>query len=182
MPTWSNQIPKDPRGPALPIVRTPAAKPLTAIITSLDLLGTYTHYYKGRTKPCERPDCEPCANGIPFRWHAYVAAIQPANDLHFLFELTASAAEPLIDYRDQHGTLRGCLFEASRWNRRPNGRILIRTKPADLTERRIPDAPDIQKCLAILWDLPNQDLAPGRFNGSKRTLQIHPATEKDQRA
>lgn len=179
MPVWSNEIPTDPRGPALPIQRTPAFKPLVAIITTPDLVGTYTHYFKGRTAPCEKPECEACRNGLPFRWHAYVAAEETSTALHFIFETTAMGAEPFIDYRQQTGTLRGCLFEATRWQKRPNGRILIRTKPADLTERRLPAAPDLLKCLAILWDLPEQSVTPSIFNPSKATTQIAADTPKD---
>lgn len=179
MPHWTRQIPDDPRGPALPILRTPAFKKLVAIVTSSDLVGTYTHYFKGRTAPCEKPDCEACRNGLPFRWHAYLAAEQTSSALHFIFETTAIGAEPFIDYREQHGTLRGCLFEAARWNNRPNGRILIRTKPADLTERRLPQGPDLTKCLAILWDLPAQDVGPAIYNPSKNSAQLAARPRKD---
>lgn len=158
MPKYSNQIPTDPRGPALPIRRTPAYSKLRAVVTSQDLLGCFTHYFKGRTAPCERPDCEPCRDGLPFRWHAYFACEDVATALHFIFEVTAAGAEPFVEYRDAHGTLRGCLFEAARWKSRPNGRILVRTKPADLTERRLLKPPDLEKCLAILWNLPGDSV------------------------
>ena len=154
MPTWQTTIPDSPRGPALPIRRTPAFKPLTAIVTSEDLLGCYTHFYKGSTIPCEGDDCPAHQDGIPFRWHAYLTAVDTGNNLHFIFEITALGAAPFTDYREHHKTLRGCLFQAKRWNNRPNGRILIQTKPADLTERQIPTAPDLRKCMAILWSLP----------------------------
>lgn len=158
MPTYTSSIPDTPRGPALPIRRAPANGNLLAIITAADLIGTNTHYYKGRTMPCELPNCEPHDHGIPFRWHAYVSAWEVKTGLHFIFETTAAGAEPFIEYRDHHGTLRGCLFSAKRWQQRPNGRILIQTKPADLKEIRLPQAPDLVKCLAILWSLPEDNL------------------------
>lgn len=172
MPQWSNQIPVEPRGNALPIQRTPAHTKLVAVITSSDLMGTYTHYYKGRTAPCEKPDCEPCRNGMPFRWHAYFACEEVDNALHFIFEVTAAGAEPFIQYRDVHTTLRGCLFQASRWKSRPNGRILVRTKPADLTQRRLPKEPDLLKCLTILWSKRDVDAVHAGFNPEKRTAAI----------
>ena len=57
MPGWSTEVPANPRGPAYPLLRTPPNKPLIAIITSADLIGCYTHYYKGRTVPCEGDNC-----------------------------------------------------------------------------------------------------------------------------
>lgn len=158
MPKWSNQIPENPKGPALPIKRTPAYKRLVAVVTTDDLVGTHTQFFKGRTRPYEDGNSEASLAGIPYRWHAYLAAFETSTGLHFIFETTALGAEPFIEYREHHGTLRGCLFEAARWKQRPNGRILIRTKPADLNETRIPPGPDMIKCLSILWDLPSSEM------------------------
>lgn len=172
MPNYTRNIPDAPSGPSLPIRRTPAYSPLVAIITTDDLIGTYTHYYKGRTVPCESPDCEPCQNGMPYRWHAYVAAWETKTGLHFIFEVTAAGAEPFIDYRDHHGTLRGCLFSARRLKQQPNGRVLIQTKPADLREIRLPKSPDMSKCLSILWSLSETRTQPVQHEPEKRTPQV----------
>lgn len=178
MPTYTNQIPAPSSGPALPIRRTPPQTPLIAIVTSDDLIGTYTHYFKGRTQPCETPNCEPCQEGIPFRWHAYLSAWETKTALHFIFETTAAGAEPFTDYRDHHGTLRGCLFQAKRWLQRPNGRLLIQTKPVDLKEIRLPQPPDLIKCLAILWNLSDNHLAPDGYRPDRKMKAIAPDTRK----
>lgn len=155
MPNWSTDIPKDPRGVALPLRRTPTSSALIAVVTSEDLLGCDTHFYGGHTVPCSAPDCKACRDGLPFRWHAYFAAQDQKTRLHFIFECTAQAAEPFKQHRDAHRTLRGCLFEAKRWHSRPNGRVIIRTRQADLTNLSLPIAPDVRKCMAIVWQLPN---------------------------
>lgn len=154
MPNWSNKIPESPHGPALPIRRTPANKPMEAIITSHDLIGCFTHFWKGSTHPCEGENCGACQEGIPYRWHAYTSAVDCFTNLHFIFECTAMSAEYLTAHRDKFASLRGCHFKAIRWNNRPNGRILIRTKMADLAERQLPDSPDLKRCMAIIWSLP----------------------------
>lgn len=174
MPTWTTSVPSDPRGPAFPILRTPAFKPLTAVITSEDLVGTYTHFWKGRTMPCEHELCEACKAGIPYRWHAYVSAWTQATGLHFIFESTAQAAETLTDYRDAFGTLRGCVFFAQRMNQKANGRVLIKTKPLDLKTNSIPDPPDLIRCLSIIWNLPPDDLDGGGFNPDKKSPHVKP--------
>lgn len=158
MVDWTRDVPKEPRGNALPIRRTPAARPLQAIVTSPDLIGCYTHFYHGSTVPCTLPNCDAHAEGLPFRWHAYLSAVDVLNHLHFIFEVTALGAQAFTQYRDLHGTLRGCHFQARRWNNRANGRILIQTKPADLAEVQLPQAPDLRNCMAILWSLPADDV------------------------
>ncbi len=177
MPSFSTEVPKDPRGPAFPIVRTPANGALCAIVTSPDLLGCYTHYFKGRTVPCEGEGCEACSNGLPYRWHAYQTCVTSKDHLHCLFECTAQAAENFTEYRKAHGTLRGCFFEAKRMHNKPNGRIIIRTKPADLTEFILPDPPDIINCLSILWGFAREDVTAPSINPNKATRQVEKAPE-----
>lgn len=179
MPNWSHDIPDSPKGAALPIRRTPASKTLEAIITSPDLIGTYTHFYKGSTSPCSGSKCDACLNGTPYRWHAYVTAVDAFTNLHFIFEITALGAEFLTAYRDHHMTLRGCHFKSKRWNNRPNGRILIQTKPADLGERQLPKAPDLKKCMAILWSLPEAEVVDGVRNPETKTQAIQRIPTKE---
>lgn len=172
MPTFSNKIPEDPRGQSFPIVRTPIAHPLTAIVTSEDLVGTYTHYYKGRTAPCEQPDCEPCRDGLPYRWHNYLSAYQLSKGLHFLFECTAKAGEPFIEYRKKYNTLRGCMFESQRYSNKPNGRVLIRCKPADLQGILLPKPPHLIRALCILWNVPFDELADPELDVKHRPREV----------
>jgi len=154
MPIFSDSPPLDPRGPSFQIVRTPTGRPLCGIITSETLVGCFTHFWKRRTMPCERENCEACEAGIPFRWHAYLSAYLAKSHAHVIFECTAQASEKFVEYREAHGTTRGCLFTASRMNYAPNARIIINCKPADLREIVLPKPPDIVRCLAILWDFP----------------------------
>jgi len=153
MPTYTNAPPVDGRGPAYAIRRTPAARALIAVITSEDLLGCATHFYGGRTVPCETPDCPACRDQIPWRWHGYVAAIDVTTYEHFIFEMTAQASDALVAYRAKHGTLKGCKFEATRAHNRANGRVRLRCKPADLQQMSLPLAPDIARALNILWNI-----------------------------
>lgn len=178
MPNWSRNVPDSPRGPALPIRRTPPGKPLQAIVTSEDLLGCYTHYWHGSTCPCEGSHCEPCGEGLPFRWHSYLTAIDSFSNLHFIFEVTALGATAFIEYREHNSTIRGCLFQARRWNNRANGRILIQTKTADLTTLALPKAPDLRKCMAILWNLPADDVAAEHTNPDKQMRELKTAIQR----
>jgi hypothetical protein len=153
-PTWSQQIPQDPRGRAFPLKRTPTSGSLIGAVTSECLIGCDTHFYGGRTMPCERPECEACDNGMPFRWHGYVSALESKTHLHFIFEFTAQAADAFDVYRLAHGTLRGCRFEARRLHARPNGRVILLCSPLDQQAIKLPAAPEVVKCMEIIWNLP----------------------------
>lgn len=154
MPNFSSVPPLDPRGHSLTLKRCPTGKPLVAIVTCDDLVGCPTHFYGGRTVPCETENCEPCNEGVPWRWHSYLSCFQPSTKIHFLFENTARATEPFVLYRKAHGTLRGCCFKAQRLNSRPNSRVYIDTKPVDLEKQTLPEGPDLIKVLGIIWNIP----------------------------
>lgn len=209
MPTFTDQVPDNPKGHALPILRTPTWKPLIAVVTSQNLIGTYTHFWKGKTMPCEGrpchycpqlgppvqnaagllvhvhdgneiacdgPGCEACKKGIPYRWHAYLSIFIRETGLHAIFETTAQAAKTFVEYRNAHGNLRGCLFESRRLNSKPNGRVLIRTKPADLTILRLPPEPDLTACLAIIWDFPLLSVRVTGRNPEQDTPRVNQIT------
>lgn len=154
MPRFDPAPPEGARQSGLRLIRTPAARPIVLICTSHRITGCATHWYSQRTVPCEAPGCPACDEGFPWRWHAYLSALHPVTLEHLILELTARAVDPLQAYETAHGTLRGCQFEAARVNQKPNGRVLIRTRPADLAKIRLPEPPNIERLLCHIWGLP----------------------------
>jgi len=154
---FTNAPPPDPSGPGLRLRRTPNAGKLTAIITCRRLIGTPTHFYQHRTIPCQGSDCPACNANHPWRWHGYLSAIDSKTNEHFLFEMTAQAAEPFTNYFQRHGTLLGCMFEATRLGEHHNGRVLIRCKPVELTKINLPNEPDLIGCLCHIWNIPRPE-------------------------
>ncbi len=180
MPNFTNTPPVDPRGVGLPLRRCPSMGAICGIVTSSDLIGCPTHFFGGRTVPCEQNDCEPCLNGIPWRWHSYCSCWSPENKIHFLFENTARASEPFVQYRDAHVSLRGCLFRAHRNNNRPNGRVYIETKPADLEKLALPEAPNLENVLSIIWNLPLPTLETGTSQRNMPQVRVDPSILSDE--
>jgi len=158
MYNFSRTPPPDPRGNSLQIRRTPAGQFFKGIITTDDVIGTATHFYKGRTTPCANEDCDACSNGVPWRWHFYAGLYCPNTKSHCLFEMTAKAVEPLKTYRMAHGTLRGCQMTARRVNSSPNARVMITTGVADLEKTPIPKSPHLLEALSILWNIPLNEI------------------------
>ncbi len=154
VPKFTDTPPTDPRGHALPIIRTPAQKKFQIVLTAPTMIGTNTHFWGGKTVPCETPECPACQKGVPYRWHAYTSGVLQPNNLHVIYELTALASENLVTYRKNHGTLRGCLVSAYRWRGAPNGRIVLKCEPCAQPVETLPTPPDLVTCLSIIWQLP----------------------------
>lgn len=156
---FENQPPADPRGNSLPLLRCPTNRAICGIITSSDLVGTNTHYYRGRTIPCDHGDCPACADGVPWRWHGYVGLFSTGTNRQVLFEFTAKCSEPLVQYRKAYHTLRGCMMTAKRANSSPNSRVILMTKPADLEKITLPKEPNLLEALSIIWNIERPAIA-----------------------
>lgn len=179
MPVFTDAPPESAHGPGLRLRRTPAPGKLTAIVTCEKLIGCPTHFYQRRTIPCEPDNCPACNAGHPWRWHGYVSAVDAKTHEHFIFEMTAQAAEPFTDYAKRQHTLNGCLFEASRLGDHSNGRVLIRCKPIDLAQVNLPDPPDVIRCLSHIWNIPDTEMAidgKQKDNGRLRVNRIKTST------
>ncbi len=154
MPNFSNVPPKDPRGHALHLLRCPSGCAIVGIVTSDDLIGCPTHYWHGRTIPHEEEACEGCKDGLEWRWHSWLSAFNPKTHEAFLFESTARVTELFTAYRDSQGGLRGCKFRAQRRSAAINARVYLELAPANLQDVQLPDAPDLLKCMCMIWNIP----------------------------
>ena len=154
MPSWTPTPPDDLGRSGFRLLRTPAGRPLLAYVLSENLTGCNTHFVGNRTVPCEYPKCDPCQNGIGWRWHGYLAIVVAATQEVALFECTAKSSAAFSEYYTRYGTTRGCMFKAERLNAKTNGRVVIQARPADLAKINLPPSPDVQQCLAHIWNLP----------------------------
>jgi hypothetical protein len=159
MINWNDRPPADTIGVALPLIRASNGRPFRGHVTCHHLLGCNTHYWSGRTTPCASDDCPACKEGAPWRWKGYLSAIDCDTRRHVLLEVTALAAEPLVQYQDAKGTLRGALIEATRPGTRKNQRVWIRIKPAPEDAPALPPEPNLAKALAQIWSLPTTELS-----------------------
>jgi hypothetical protein len=160
---------------AIQIIRTPQAGKLVGIALNESILGCYTHYWGGRTVPCQTEHCEACNNGAPARWHAYFAAHCPNTTHIALLEITAAAAETLYLYTHTNGTLRGAQITLRRRGEKKNGQVIATAIPGGMQASHIPEAPSIIKILAQLWHVD-----PALFtNGQSLPSTIHQITEEE---
>jgi hypothetical protein len=157
MDHWINRPPKPTAFAGIRLLRVPAGRSLEGICTTPELIGCNTHYWHRHTTPCLGPSCPACLDGQPARWHGFVGYWSPSAHCQNVLELTALAAQPVIDYQDRHGTLRGATLKASRIGNRPNSPVQTVISPTDIDLRTLPKPIDLTKFLAVLWSLEKQD-------------------------
>lgn len=181
MPNWSNELPPAPKHYGFELKRTPADGPLRAIVTCNDLSVCWTHFWGGRTVPCETPNCPACEAMSPSRAHCYLSAIDGGTREHFLFECTTVAAVPFNVWRESYGTLRGCLFQAIRPKRRRNAKVEITCKMVELTKIILPEPPDVPRAMAVIWQLPGAAVQSDGAENSSPRFTLHQPTADLQR-
>ena len=176
MPQFTHLPPSDATQSGLRLLRTPPSHPIAGYVLSENLTGCKTHFTGHRTVPCEAPDCDACINGIPWRWHGYLAVLLENTQETIIFETTAKAASAFAAYYQRYATTRGCHFKASRQNGRANGRVIIQTRPADLAKITLPKPPPVQKLLCHIWNIPETTatLAPQRPRPPFADIKIKP--------
>lgn len=185
MPTWKTTLPDKSHDSGYRLRRTPASGPLRGIVTADRLLVVDTHYWHARTTSCERITnaegrttddslCPACIAKQPWRTHCYVPAFDPKTREHFIFECTDAAALPFEEYFAANGTLRGCLFLATRTTSKTNGKVSITTTAADLQKYHIPPAPDLPRALCVIWRVPQPSIAPELAARGRNRLESDP--------
>lgn len=178
---FSTQPPIEATRSPYRLVRTPAKGQLELLITAEQLLGCYTHFFGGRTVPCTGEPCDACQAGSSMRWHGYVSAVTVKDQEPILFEVTAAAAEQLANYRAKIGTLRGCQCLAARVAARPNARVKLRMKPADLSRVELPKGFNVIAALCHVWGIPATDTSVQTEPKARSSLHVHvpgPPTDK----
>lgn len=167
MPRFSTSLPPKSANHGYTLRRTPPAAPIRAIITSERLTVCDTHFYHGRTCPCEREvneqgktiddsRCPACRDKQSWRTHAYLSAYDVKAHEHFIFECTDAAAKPLEEYFTANGTLRGCCLNAYRAKQAANSKVTIIATPTNLQNVSLPAAPDVTAALCVLWRIPRE--------------------------
>jgi hypothetical protein len=184
MPTYRKNLPAQGKHQGFDLKRTPETGSLQAIVTSEDLLVCDTHFFHGRTTPCERvindqgntvddTQCAACVDKIAYRCHVYVSAFDAKRGDHYIFECTANAAKSMEEYRNATGTLRGCVIYATRPKGQKNSKVCIETSSVNLAKVKIPPGPDLIRALAVIWRLPGVGLEEkknGKKNGRIHTI------------
>jgi hypothetical protein len=128
-----------------------------------------THFWHGRTTPCERllnetgktlddSTCPACRDKQAWRTHVYLSAFDAKSHEHFIFECTANAAKAFAEYHAAARTLRGCVFHATRPKQGPNSKVVIVTNTVNLAKTPLPQQPDVARALAVIWRLPQTAL------------------------
>ena len=142
------------------LIRVKPGRPIVGIVTSMELVGCYVHYFRGRSKACERADCEACREKHMPRWYGWVSIWGPKSNEHVIAEFTASCVEAIQEYRLKHGQLRGAVLTLERATAKINSRLTARVQQSTINADVLPAELDVIGTLEKIWETHHSDDAP----------------------
>src|SRR5687768_8683416 len=131
-------------------------------VYSPKLWGVWTHYHKGRSKPCFLDD-KLCIGGCVEnnkKWYGYVHCWHLERNRQVIFQATPAGARMWLNQCVNGCSLRGMTIEACRTNA-DNGRqrILVSKWKNSGFRDDLPPPLDPTKSLFNMWDLEYQEVA-----------------------
>jgi hypothetical protein len=135
------------------IVRAPTTGELSGLVLNQEIYGCDTHYFHGRTRPHTEPICEACDEGAGKRWQGYLGLLLTKSRDLVLFEFTAAAAAPLVEYYEHNRGLNGAMIRAYRTSMKANARVVIRIERGDTDLFAAPKAPNVAEILTRIWGI-----------------------------
>ena len=123
------------------------------------------HYWRRRTIPHFDDGCEPCEYHCPIRERGYIAVAGKMEVNVLILEVTDNCKEAIRDLAGGRPTLRGCIVNLSRLDKRDNGKLTLHADGKQVDASLIPESPDVAECLRRIWGMARKhqpELPPDR--------------------
>lgn len=167
MHRWSDNPGDAHRRTHVPLIRVRPKQLFEATILSESLTGAFTHYWWGRTRICDKTNCEPCNAGRRPRWYGYVCCHRLENCTTMLVELTPTCFDVLAAWHVNRGTLRGAQLRLRRATPKLNAPLIAELTLGSIRPDLLPKSVDVYSILCALWEIdqqapPKSDDLPGQ--------------------
>lgn len=151
---WSD-APETDRRPFYPIWSPTPDRDVSAVITSQDVIGVWTHWYEGRTHPCRgsRRRCEGCGLGYRRQWKGYLAGHDFNRGRSGLIEVTQEAFLRTPGLTLRKGKLRGCVIRLRRAGASRQARVVAALTEWTGDRAALPPAFDVVAALERIWGI-----------------------------
>lgn len=122
-------------------------------MTTRDVREVWTHYHRGRTVGCSKPNCPGCKASCPMRYEAYVGLYVPATKFHCILGLTVGAVRQIVDQIGRLDSIRGLMIQAKRASKRLNARVVVLTQAICPDMSALPPPFEVLEHLERIWGM-----------------------------
>jgi len=160
MTNWTATPLNGEQRPAHRLIRIRPGKPASGIITSLNLIGCYVHYWRGRTTPCQESKCPACKENQAARWYGWFSLWSPKTHEHVIAEITSACVDAFAAYALTHGQLRGAKVTLARATAKQNARLIAILEESAISPDILPPPLDVQTTLEKMWETHHTTTTP----------------------
>lgn len=171
MTTWQNDPPTASDFRSYQIVRTPSTGRSRLTILSTHPVGVMLHYWKGRSTPCNRNNCEPCKAGHRPRWKGYLYVMTEATRRILIFEYPERPHPDVQAELAKRHTLRGCMIAVNRAGKRANSPVVITFEGTTPHPDLLPEPDGLCETLERMWEIRQQPLEFLKDQALKEALE-----------
>jgi len=148
---WQRRPNAEDQNTKFRIQRAPSKGAILARVLSHDFNGARTHYWGGRTRPCDPVLCEPCDDNQKSRWHGWIFAQDLKTLEVFICEFPPAVGNDLDRKYGELRTLRGVHFKLFRVGGKANSRVVIQFGSQDQDREALPRVPALEPILCAIW-------------------------------
>jgi len=137
----------------IPIMKVKADSKFSCVVCSHDIFGMYTHWNGRHTEPCmgDKKTCGLCKKGLPRRWVGYLHITQPTGVGSAFLELTATAANMLLNSLGEIKSLRATRIFVYRLGGKLRSPIQIDVLGIAEPAMQLPAPKDPTPTLSVVW-------------------------------
>lgn len=158
MTEWTNAPPTNDDRRSYKLLRCPAGGSIRGIIVNAEPVGAQLHYWKGRTVPCNKLDCDACkASHVP-RWKGYLLIQSRASTRLAIVEYTERIHGDIAREHATNNGLRGSEIKIYRLGSKPNSPLYCEFDGKCSNLDLLPPEEDIQTMLERMWEVRQQPL------------------------
>lgn len=149
------------REPTLPLRRVPMTGKLVGFVTTHQIHELWTHYFKGHTVGCTRPNdqavaylrgmCPGCDAHCSLKYEAYFGFFNPSSKNHVILGVPVGAVRQVIDQLGSLSGIRGVQLDINRAKPIMNSRVLVKTGMQMTDRTGIPAPFDVIAHLQRIW-------------------------------
>lgn len=145
--------PQADRRPFYPIWSPTPDREIHVVLVSQSLLGVFTHWIDGRTRPClgSREECVGCDLKLPRRWKCFLGAFNPASGRLGILEVTQEAFLRCRQLNEDSGKLRGLTVRLIRTGLAKNARVTALVGARVTAGATVPPSFDVKAALERVW-------------------------------
>lgn len=131
-----------------------------ALITSSEVLISYTHFQQEQTFACTRcpSSCPFCKAGVQPRMKGYVCGVDPTSGKAIIVELTANTLYAVPRLCDRTQSLRGLFIRLFRRGKAKNSPVtaVLDANSHPGVRRNLPEPFDLKRALLDMWAIPTE--------------------------